>query len=432
MVTFIQTDHSPQNGIGFSYFDGSTWTEGTVTGGGFDDPSVCYNGAVLIGGLPVATFLCCYRNAGVCELKAFNPGTLAFDLDPIEVGTPLTFGETIDKSWIFSGHQHATYDDLHVTWFNPLTSGAGGANLSFATSRDGGVNWSTPDVIVDQSDTSITITGRMPQGTVGDTTVPGPIYLVYSKGATGDIRFMQGTETSSSTNSGWEFEHLKGSGILELDAHGSDNTPLLVPGPFRVLRVPQLVADPTDPNRLYLVYHDAASPTAPGSKDLDVFCATLTRSNTGWSLGEPVRVNDDPVEVLPPDDKDQLLPAAAVDSEGRLHIVYYDDRNYYQPDGDSAAGIKFDAFYAVSLDGGATFTNIELGTIKKEPALQCEMTTYGISSIHATPGEYPGIVCEGNTVWIAFSGTFSAEVIDEVTGIPAPDKSVIYVAKITY
>ena len=429
MVTFIQTDHQPLNGIGFSYFDGSTWTEGTVTGGGFDDPSVCYNGAVLIGGLPVATFLCCFRNAGVCKLKAFNPGTLAFDQDPIEVGTP-PLGETIDKSWIFSGHQHSTYDDLHVTWFDALSD----ANLRFTTSRDGGVTWSTPDVIVDKSDASTTISGRMPQCTVGDTTVPGPIYLAYLKGATGDIRFMQGTEPGPNeppptTHSGWVFEHLRGPGILELDAHGSDNTPDLVPGPFRVLRVPQLVADPTDPNRLYLVYHDTVS---PGSSDLDVFCATLTRSNTGWSLAEPVRVNDDPVEVLPPDDKDQLLPAAAVDSEGRLHIVYYDDRNYYQPDGDSADGIKFDAFYAVSLDGGATFTNIELGTIKKEPALQCEMTTYGISSIHATPGEYPGIACEGNTVWIAFSGTFSAEVIDEVTGVPAPDKSVIYVAKITY
>ncbi|MFH0944844.1 MAG: sialidase family protein [Planctomycetota bacterium] len=424
MVTFIQTEHQPlQNGVGYSYFDGSTWTEGTVTGGLFDDPSVCYYGTVVISGTPVETFLCCYRNGGVCEVKAFNPATLAFDLDPVLVGNP-DGGGILDKSWIISGRQQTTYNDLHVTWHE----GPGGANLRFTTSRDGGATWSTPDVITDRLDPSTPINGRMVQSTVGDTTVPGPIYFAYMPGASGDIRIMQGTEeTSSSTNSGWEFEHLRNSsGILTLDTNGSDDMADDVPGPFRVLRIPQLVADPTDPNRLYLVYHDAA---APGSDDLDVFCATLTKSGDYWSLGTPVRVNDDPVTVLPVDDKDQLLPKPAVDNEGRLHIVSYDDRNYYQPDGDSAIGIKFDAFYAVSLDGGATFTNIELGTIPKEPALQCGLTTYGIP-IYSTPGEYPGIVCEGNTVWITFSGTWNGEMMDAVH--PAPDRSVIYVAKVVY
>ena len=200
--------------------------------------------------------------------------------------------------------------------------------------------------------------------------------------------------------------------------------PIDVPGLFKVISLPQIAVDPSDASKLYLVYQDVA---LAGGGDVDIFCRLLTNMGTYWDLGDAVRVNDDPVTVWPPDDKDQVLPAVEVDTSGRVHIVFYDDRKYSQDDLDTS-GIAFDVYYAVSLDSGVTFTNVEFGAIPKEPALQSDLTS--LSGGSPTPGEYPGIACHEDTVWVAFSGTWSGEEISP--GVFADDRSVIYVSRVKY
>ncbi|MFH0946007.1 MAG: hypothetical protein V2A76_12475 [Planctomycetota bacterium] len=291
-----------------------------------------------------------------------------------------------------------------------------------------------PQVIVDKTDGFAPTAGFCVQPTIGDTSVLGPIYLAYVEFSSGNFFFMEGNLTFGPTLTGWEFDHLEdpGANFIEVDPNGTGNMPEKVPGPFRMLRVPQLVADPSDANRLYLLYHDLAPAS---SVDVDVFCITLTRSNVCstttncWELGDPVRVNDDLV-VPGGDDKDQVLPAAVVDGQGRLHVVYYDDRRYQQVDGNDPTGINFDVFYAVSLDGGTTFTNVRLVTFPDEPVLQCEKTRAPPGSDKHNPGEYPGIACDGDDIWIAYSGTLSRK--RTASGGDAPDKSVIYMSRVQF
>lgn len=135
-------------------------------------------------------------------------------------------------------------------------------------------------------------------------------------------------------------------------------------------RPPWIAADPTDGNRFFVVYHDTISATSP---DVDVYCVTVSRpSPTGtWSAGAPVRVNKDTVGAS---DADQFQPVVAVDANGNVHVLFYDDRNYDQPDVlpycSTNPGLRFDAYYCRSTSHGATFTETAVSRLVSPP--DCE------------------------------------------------------------
>lgn len=63
---------------------------------------------------------------------------------------------------------------------------------------------------------------------------------------------------------------------------------------------------------------------------MNIYLRVLTRvSGAKWSVGEPIAVVDDSVTTF---ESDQLLPALDVDEDGGIHIIFYDDRNYTDPD----------------------------------------------------------------------------------------------------
>ncbi len=189
--------------------------------------------------------------------------------------------------------------------------------------------------------------------------------------------------------------------------------PWLVPGGFQdtVHTSPQLAADPTDPNRLYLVYHDT-DPEAPS--DVNVYLTSLVYSGGQWTALPRVKVNNDGNAAT-----DQFLPSIVVDDFGVIHIIFYDDRQYVQ--GDSAPDAQYDVWYARSVDGGANFEdNSELWGLSGLPAL--DETTASTSL--RKPGEYIGITYFSalDQIWTSYGGTSLFD--------PSNEQTVIWSSKI--
>lgn len=120
-----------------------------------------------------------------------------------------------------------------------------------------------------------------------------------------------------------------------------------------------IAAHPTDLDNLYAVFCDPeGDPDEYGDRDVNVY---LMRSTDGGQSWEPerIRVNQDSITVDVR--RDQFFPRVHVDARGRLHIIWYDTRRLIRPFPDDPYDI--DISYAVSTDGGETFTEYNLGTV---------------------------------------------------------------------
>jgi hypothetical protein len=121
------------------------------------------------------------------------------------------------------------------------------------------------------------------------------------------------------------------------------------PGKFRVPSFAYLAVDPRD-GTLYVVYMDTTS-VVNGRYDVDLYLTKSTDRGTTWSVPAVINGDSDPAA-------DQFFPWIEVDAKGRLHLVFYDTRNTQQ--GDDAPEARIDAYYAVSADGGATWSEHRL------------------------------------------------------------------------
>ena len=93
------------------------------------------------------------------------------------------------------------------------------------------------------------------------------------------------------------------------------------------------------------------------------------------SGAEPQNAEVNVLSQRPPEEKDQFLPSVTVDDQGRIHVIFYDDRNYEQTHNNPPTLLpKFDVYYAVSTNQGATFTNFELYAVPAAPALEFSLT----------------------------------------------------------
>jgi hypothetical protein len=121
------------------------------------------------------------------------------------------------------------------------------------------------------------------------------------------------------------------------------------PGRFRVPPFAYLAVDPRD-GTLYVVYFDTTA-VEDGRFDVDLYLTRSTDRGTTWSAPQVINGDGDPPG-------DQFFPWIEVDRKGRLHLVFYDTRNTDQEDGAPEAWI--DAYYAVSADRGATWSEHRL------------------------------------------------------------------------
>ena len=344
---------------------------------------------------------------------------------------------SVDKPWIVAGEVVSLLREYYIVyWHAPPGAGKGYAYLR---STDGGASWypgpNAPEEAHEIWVGDERITGGFCAQPAAAQYDGGPLYIAFPTGSV--FRFLRGDDRVE--DGGVDFSYLEtDSGLLEVPLHCADLEDFLPElSPFtggETAVTPQLVVDPKNPDRLYVVYHDTVDPPPdplpdpPYDIDVDVFLTVLERSGSYWYVaGEPrIRVNNDPNDVV----SDQYLPAVTVDTQGRIHIIFYDDRSFADQN-DQTADPVFDAYYAYAplddLDfqsdperNRRLYAELDPPHPPDPPALDFSLDIWeGFEA-----GEYIGITSSSfgvgrREVWTSFTGTLPAE-------DPHPDEVVIW------
>jgi hypothetical protein len=278
-----------------------------------------------------------------------------------------------DKQW-------AVFDkkskNIYATWTQFDKYGSKNVNdktnILFSKSTDQGVTWS-PAVKINNNDgncidSSDTVEGAVPTvGSAGEIYVSwsGPKGLVFKKSLDQGARWSANEITLQVTNK-WDFS---------------------IPGVSRCNGLPITSCDLSNsPNKgtIYVNWSNQGN----GANDTDVFISKSKDGGATWS--KPKRVNDDGPG------KQQFLSWMTIDqTNGDIHIVFYDRRNYTDN--------KTDVYLATSTDGGETFVNKK---ISKSPFTPTSSVFFGdYTNITAHNGQIRPIwsrMENGNTsIWTA-------------------------------
>jgi len=160
-----------------------------------------------------------------------------------------------------------------------------------------------------------------------------------------------------------------------------------IPGSFRAPNLCYLAVSPVD-GTLYAVWADDTG-TVGGNANVDLYFTRSTDQGSTWAT--PWVVNRD---GIPPGD--QFFPWLEVDSDGRLHLLFYDTRNTAQSD--SAPNAILDAYYSWSDDGGESWTEYRLTPVSFDSAL----TDTGSGQFI---GDYLGVGVAGGGVFPVYLST---------------------------
>ncbi len=332
------------------------------------------------------------------------------------------FGDhAIDKPWTIAGDGTNEYFTVFID--TPANQSPG---YGYQRSTDGGQTWHPSSV----ADMAIKVDGSRVLGyfcAQSSLAPDGTYFIAYMKNqnaGTGpqEIHFVRGTDDNSTpSDPRVTFAALAGDPVVNLNR--ADCTSYC-PSCYcaGVKTVPWIATDPTDSNRFYVVYHDT---TTTSSTDVDVYCVAVTRPSSSGNLstGSRVRVNHDPLGSA---EADQFLPAATVDSNGMLHITFYDDRNYSQAEGCSGAQPQFkhDLYYCRSQNGGVSFAENAISRLvppspcegaENAPAVDWSLTLNG--NVPMEPGEYSGLAARVENgkicVYMLYTGTSDCDLPDD-------------------
>ncbi|MGQ0536517.1 MAG: hypothetical protein ACT4PT_10640 [Methanobacteriota archaeon] len=136
--------------------------------------------------------------------------------------------------------------------------------------------------------------------------------------------------------------------------------------------------------RLYVVFDDARNRVSESVPNVDVSVAWTDDGGATWS--EPLRVNGDPTP------HDQWMPRATVGPDGALHVMFYDRR--YDP-----TNRLVDVTYAVSTDGGATFSEKRVTATSFDGDLGVHQNGFPFI------GDYNGIGAVGPHLYMGYADT---------------------------
>jgi hypothetical protein len=271
--------------------------------------------------------------------------------------TGLNGSKAQDKHWSIVDR---TNNAIYLTWTQFDDYGSSNPNDSslilFSKSIDGGINWSTPlrlnEVAGDCIDSDNTVEGATPaMGPNGEIYVAwaGPDGLVFD-------RSMDGGNT-------WLQDDI----LIDLQAGSWDYN---IPGISRCNGLPVLKCDLSGgPNHgtIYVNWSDQRN----GLNNTDVFLSKSTDGGNTWSPASKVNTDNT--------GRHQFLTWMDIDqTNGYLHFVFYDRRNY--------SNNQTDVFLAYSKDGGTTFKNEIVSESSFTPSL-------GIFF-----GDYNNIVAHNNVV----------------------------------
>lgn len=178
------------------------------------------------------------------------------------------------------------------------------------------------------------------------------------------------------------------------------------PGQFRVPTFVGLDVDRNDPTRLYAMYFDTTN-VVSGQRNVDLYFTTSGDSGTTWST--PVVINTD---ANPPGD--QFFSWLEADKDGRLHVVFFDSRNTVQ--NDNTVNGMFDAYYAYSVNGGATWTEHRLSPNS------WNSNNDGLNRSNQFIGDYLGLSVANRRAYPAYLDTSAGDtdIFTNIIEIPVP------------
>lgn len=127
-----------------------------------------------------------------------------------------------------------------------------------------------------------------------------------------------------------------------------------VAGEFEIGPFTSMAVAP-DGETMYVVYHDLAGPPQGNDGDFDIYIARrlFNEQTSQYEWKAPKKVNLDAPHVR----SDQFMPVMEIESDGRIHIAWYDTRGDLRAPGQD---VTISLFYAWSDDQGETFTEIQL------------------------------------------------------------------------
>jgi hypothetical protein len=342
-----------RTGISVSIDYGQTWTdmllrppaghESSIEG----DPMTCYDnrtGTLWAGGMAW------YGNGGVFVARK-DPGATTFQPSVMTI-----VDGYIDKGWLAAGIVPGVPDSTRV--YHAF-------NYGCQYSTDMGDSWTYPTSLGSG-------VGFLPRVGPG-----GELYICYWD-------YYDGVMLRRSFNGGVSFQPpiTIATRMDPWDIYDSDR----FPGTFRVPSMNSLAVDPNS-GTLYCTYFDTTG-WSGGNRNVDAYLTISTDQGSTWSTPQVINGDSSPAG-------DQLWPWIEVDQQGRLHVLYLDTRHTVQDD--NVLHGMFDAYYALSVDGGASFTEYRL-----TPA---SFDSYHAGGSYQFLGDYLGLGVGGDYVYPCYPST---------------------------
>lgn len=329
-------------GLYWSTNSGISWT-------GFDNPPIGSNSgdpAAVIG--PNGNFYIGYiRNGGGQGVSVSTNNGVSWT-NYTAAADPGS-GNLLDKNhlWVDKQLNSPYVNRVYDAWTHFVSGSSSDNQVVLNYSTNNGVNWSS---FVDLS--ASLSPGSHAQGVNISTGPNGEVYAafaIYDNWGTG-VYGEDAIGFAKSINGGVSFTKSRIYSAPNFGIRGN-----LKPTNIRVSSFPSMAVDRSGGPRngyIYIVW--AQRGVSPAGNDPDIVMIRSTNGGTTWS--SPVRVNNDPLN----NGKDQYYPWCTVDqSNGALHIVFYDNRNTTS----DSSGV----WMASSFDGGLTFENYQVSDANFKP-----------------------------------------------------------------
>jgi hypothetical protein len=256
------------------------------------------------------------EQSGVLHVAWADDGTIlyarSFDQGlTFETPVPLSVGPGVAQRPRLATHGTAVY----IVWMEDVSATK---DIFFRRSLNGGAGFE-PQVNVSSTE------GQSREARIA-VNAAGKLFIVWDEAA--ESRFIA---LATSTTGGASFEY---GSVVGLNRPVTDCPPDGTPA--NCTAYPGIAVDPTRPQNVYVNWHDWNNTSA---KKLEVFVARST--DAGASFESPTNVSNSPVHAH--------CAAMTVGPSGKI-VIAWEDRKEPAP-----AQHRHNAFFAQSLDGGATF-----------------------------------------------------------------------------
>ncbi len=320
---------------------GTTWT-GSINGTGGNnsgDPAaaISNNNRYYVGFIPntLGQGVAVSTNEGV----TWQPFTVA----PLPAGAFV-----LDKNhlWVDKSVTSANVNNLYAAWTD--FGGPNNQRIVFARSTNGGVNWSAGiNISGAVGGTSLHQGVNINSGPNGEVYVSWILYNNTSLLEENSVNFVR------STDGGVTFSAPQ---IIAANIRGIRTAG--VGKGVRTNSFPCIAVDNSfGPGRgtLYAVWANIGTPGVNTGADVDIYMVRSVNNGVSWSAPQKVNVSTTGAG------KKNYLPWITCDqTTGKLHIIYYSDRN--------VTSTQCETFVSSSFDGGTSWTDVRVSDVAFTPS----------------------------------------------------------------